>query len=351
VSVSATSARTRRAQVAYAPGLDGLRALACIAVMLYHLGVLHVTGGFLGVTAFFTLSGFLITTLLVDERDRTGRIDLRAFWRRRAFRIIPLYWVVSFTCGIVGIATATEVGRQTALAALGSLLFVVNWLIVADHRHAGLLGSNWSVAVEEQFYLFWPLAFVVLAKRVERTRRMAIGIAIVAAVIAAYRLTVAGTWDRIWIATDTQADALLAGCAVGLGLRCRRAPVSQAALAVLVALFVLAHDGTVVSAHVLMPAATVATALALPYLQERGGLLAARPIAAVGRRSYGLYLWSAPIDLLVAHHLQLPGWAAFLAVGPGVFLVAELTYRCIERPFRRRGREPGARPADWVRVR
>jgi len=117
-----STASTAPNRLAYSPGLDGLRAVACIAVMGYHLGWFHMTGGFLGVTVFFTLSGYLITSLLLSEFRETGKLDLRAFWRRRVYRIVPLFWTVSVTCGLVGLATATTLGSGRSRRCCSRLL-------------------------------------------------------------------------------------------------------------------------------------------------------------------------------------------------------------------------------------
>ena len=128
-------------RLAYAPALDGLRAVACLSVMLYHTEV--ISGGFLGVDVFFTLSGFLITSLLLDEFRADGAVDLRAFWRRRAYRIVPLLATVSLTLGVWGWAHGGEIGHATIVGASASLLFAVNWVASHGTEGAGALGATW----------------------------------------------------------------------------------------------------------------------------------------------------------------------------------------------------------------
>lgn len=340
---------TTTKRLAYAPGLDGLRAVACLAVIIYHLGWFHMTGGFLGVTVFFTLSGYLITSLLLDEFDATQTLDLRGFWRRRIHRIIPLFWTVSVICGLIGLATGSGLGRHTFDAMLASFGFAINWLMTRNPDFAGVLGANWSVAVEEQFYLAWPLILWLLLRTIRNRRLIASFITTAVAVLILHRWSVAavGSSMRVWVGTDTQADALLIGCAVALGFRCRSKLVSLAAGVVLLCLFFTAVEGRLDTFRLLMPTAAIATALLLPYLQDHGGFLAWGPLAAVGRRSYGLYLWSSPIGYVAQDIMGLRGPLLVLVAIGGVFAVAEATYRFVELPMRARGRRrPHRNPAQ-----
>jgi len=148
------------------PGLDGLRALAVIAVLLYHAGISWIPGGFLGVEVFFVLSGYLITALLLAEWRTRGSVDLKAFWLGRARRLLPaLYLVLIVTLAYAVLLLPGEVARLRAdvLAAFG---YVTNWYLVLGQEsyfeaigRPSLLKHLWSLAVEEQFYLFWPLVF------------------------------------------------------------------------------------------------------------------------------------------------------------------------------------------------
>ena len=148
----------------YRPGLDGLRALAVAGVLLYHAGVPWMPGGFLGVDVFFVLSGYLITSLLLGERARRGQVDFGAFWARRARRLLPAVWLVIFASLIAASTVARDDLARTRADALASLLYVTNWhLIAASHSYfnsfgrPSLLQHLWSLAVEEQFYLVWPI--------------------------------------------------------------------------------------------------------------------------------------------------------------------------------------------------
>ena len=335
---------TTSRRLPYAPALDGLRAVACLSVMLYHAGVLP--GGFLGVDVFFTLSGFLITSLLLAELRADGAVDLRAFWRRRLFRILPLLATVSLTLAVWGVSHGGAVGRATVSGALASLLFGVNWLVTRGAEAAGALTANWSVAVEEQFYLVWPLALTVLVRLRRAEKTLALVVAAVAVALAVHRVAVVPHWEasRIWFGSDTQADGLLAGCAVALGLQCRSRLTAGVAAAGLVALLLFSGENSFTYQWGL-PLTTLCTALILPVLADHGGWLAGRLLRAVGRRSYGLYLWGSAINFLALDVYGLHGARLMVVAFPATFLITEVTYRLVEVPLRRLGHRPARRPA------
>ena len=209
------------------PGLDGLRALAVVAVLLYHAGLASVPGGFLGVEVFFVISGYLITALLVTEWRRRGRIDLAAFWMRRARRLLPaLYLVVVATLAYAVLFLPGEVAglRGDALSAFG---YVTNWyLIFGDESYfeamgrPSLLRHLWSLAVEEQFYLLWPPMVAVgisLGARRRRLRRLmfvSLAVAGGSALLMAALYAPAIDPSRIYYGTDTRATGLLFGAAL-----------------------------------------------------------------------------------------------------------------------------------------
>ncbi|HSH10206.1 MAG TPA: acyltransferase, partial [Ilumatobacter sp.] len=169
--------RMLQPMMGYQPGLDGLRAISVIAVICYHAGFVGVPGGFLGVEVFFVVSGFLITSLLIDERRSTGRVSLRQFWLRRARRLLPalvaMMLAVSVWAAVFGSAEQTSQLRRDLP---WSIFYVANWgQIVGDVPYfqpgdPPLLRHLWSLAVEEQWYLLWPLAFVALTRSGPRSR-------------------------------------------------------------------------------------------------------------------------------------------------------------------------------------
>ncbi|MEO6790040.1 MAG: acyltransferase, partial [Ornithinibacter sp.] len=202
------------------PGLDGLRALAILAVLAVHLDPSWLPGGFLGVDVFFVISGFLITTLLLRERAATGTLDVRAFWSRRARRLLPALLVV--LPASVFLARLTEadllvgVGRQVA----GALTFTSNWVEIAagsdyfTSTSPQLFMNLWSLAVEEQFYLLWPLAVLLLLRVGTPMSRAgaALGLGLASALLMAALLDPASP-TRVYYGTDTHLVGLMVGAA------------------------------------------------------------------------------------------------------------------------------------------
>src|ERR687894_1117737 len=213
----------------YLPGLDGLRALAVIAVLLYHAGISWIPGGFLGVEVFFVLSGYLITALLLAEWRTKGSVDVKAFWLGRARRLLPaLYLLLVVTLAYAVVFLPGEVAglREDVIAALG---YVTNWYLVLGHEsyfeavgRPSLLKHLWSLAVEEQFYLFWPLVFwlgVSFGATRWRTRRVlmaALGGAAISVALMAVLFVPGVDPSRLYYGTDTRAGGLLVGAALAL---------------------------------------------------------------------------------------------------------------------------------------
>src|SRR5215208_5287964 len=211
------------------PGLDGLRALAVIAVLLYHAGISWLPGGFLGVEVFFVLSGYLITALLLAEWRTKGSVDVKAFWMRRARRLLPaLYLLIVATLAYAVVFLPGEVAglRNDALAAFG---YVTNWYLVLGHEYyfeavgrTSLLKNLWSLAVEEQFYLVWPVLFWVgisFGAARWRHRRVfvgALGGAALSVLLLAVLYVPGADPSRLYYGTDTRAAGLLIGAALAL---------------------------------------------------------------------------------------------------------------------------------------
>ncbi|MGH2393875.1 MAG: acyltransferase family protein, partial [Candidatus Limnocylindria bacterium] len=204
------------------PALTGVRGLAVVLVLAFHVGLPIPSGGLVGVTLFFVLSGYLITSLLIKEWAATGSIDLARFFARRARRLVPAQIVVVGIVTVVGVVSDRAV--DAVQDALLSIAYVANWAR-AYGDPMGLLNHIWSLSIEAQFYVIWPLAFVLVARK-----RLLHGRAIVAIVIGlaagstVLRAVLEGGADsgRIYFGTDVRADALLAGCALALiGVRSR----------------------------------------------------------------------------------------------------------------------------------
>ena len=360
----------RPARLPFLPGLDGLRALAVIAVVLYHTGWLAVPGGFLGVDVFFVLSGFLITTLLVEEHRTSGRLDLAAFFVRRARRLLPALWTmllaVVATAALVVTDELTELRRDVPAA----LLYVSNWSDLLGHQsyfdsvgRPPLLAHLWSLAIEGQFYVLWPLvlAFVLARGRRPHLARLALvgaGLSTAAMAVVAARggYPIPNDPSPVYLSTATHAMGLLLGSALGAAWAPwrssgrvgapARAPwglelLGVASLAGLLIAFTAVDElstGLYRGGFAAVSALAVALVATLAHPGSRlGRVLGAQPLRYLGQRSYGIYLWHWPIFMLTrpGFELALDGVLG-AAVRIGLTLaVAEACYRWIERPVRR----------------
>ncbi|RLK48015.1 acyltransferase family protein [Microbacterium telephonicum] len=347
-------------------GLDGLRAVAVLLVVVYHLfpGA-GLSSGFVGVDVFFVISGFLITSLLLREKAATGRIALGPFWKRRARRLLPaLFVVVTVSCTmafLLGGDLLVGLGMQV----VGAATFSFNWLAVAggsDYFASGtpeLLRNLWSLAVEEQFYVLWPLVFplFLLLRRRWASVVAALGLAAASAGWAVF-LTVQGAdASRVYYGTDTHAFGLLLGVALAFALY----PVGDrkpsilgvrsvwellSGIVALVALVVVAATDAGAQTWVL-GAASLLTALLILVSVWPGSWLGRAldipPLRWIGARSYGIYLWHWPLMVLLvdatvggAADGAIPVWLGFVVLALTLVLSA-LSYRFIEQPVRRHG--------------
>ncbi len=352
--------------------LDGIRAFAVMAVLFYHAGISWVGGGLLGVDVFFVLSGFLITSLLCRELSRSATVRLSRFWAQRARRLLPALFIL-----LLGVAVYTYAFRGSVDLslirgdALSTLFYVSNWhFIIADQGYFAQAAApspllhTWSLAVEEQYYLIWPLVALFVVRRWGiRALAVTAGLAAVASATLMGALYVAGTSvDRLYYGTDTRAQALLVGSLLGaigshggesfsiLPKRWTSTPwrrrmwvtVGVCGAAYLVwawhalegqdpflyrgGFFVVAlAAGAVIVACVTVPGSVLARFLSVPV------------IVFVGRISYGLYLYHWPLFLAIDHaHTGLSGAWLLLVRLVVTFAVATVSFRFIEEPIRTR---------------
>ena len=352
----------------YQPALDGLRAIAVCAVIVYHLQYGWARGGYLGVDAFFVLSGFLITSLLVVEFGGHGRIDLRAFWVRRARRLLPALFLVlaAVTVWAAIVLRPDQLGNVRG-DGLATIFYGANWRFVATGQSYFDLVSvqspfrhAWSLAIEEQFYLVWPLiAFVCL--RLGRGRTRVLGVVCTAGAVASIAL-MAILYDpldpsRSYYGTDTRAHALLIGALLAIVLRRHAAraddrpprrdlnPMLQtagvAAAVACVAAFAFVPDTSsfMYRGGFALFAVAVALLIAAAVAPGRSPLrtaLSIRPLRWIGAISYGLYLWHWPVQIaLTAPRTGIDGVGLDVVRIAATFGLATLSFYVIEQPIRR----------------
>ena len=350
----------------YQPGLDGLRAISVIAVILYHAGFSWMPGGFLGVEVFFVVSGYLITSLLLDERESSGSVSLRAFWVRRARRLFPALAVVLVAVTVWSLlAGSAEQAAQVKRDLPWAVGYLANWgQIVGDVPYFAsvdppLLRHLWSLAVEEQWYVLWPFAFIGLMC----LRRRRVQVSVMAAAIVGSWLLMWGShrgapapflgWDPTnfaYLSTPTRAAGLLLGATAAFVWRPWRdshalerssRPLDLAsglAVGVLIAAFIGAHLTEGYMYPWVMGLTSVASLVAIavvvhPAAVGARSLFGAPWLRAIGRRSYGLYLWHWPIFVIVG--ATGGSWGRFLLGVLITLVLAESAYRWIETPVRR----------------
>jgi len=351
------------ARLVYQPGLDGLRAVALLAIFVVHADVGLASGGFLAVSTFFTLSGFLITSLIVNEFATTGRVDLRSFWARRARRLLPaaLVVVAIISCCTVAYGSAGQISRLFG-DAVGALAYVANWRFIrfGDTYGAGFEGESlllhfWSLAIEEQFYLVFPLLCAGVFASTRRWRvagALAFGagvlLSLATGVVGAARAT---SIDRLYFGTEVRAAELLVGALLAMWWFPRRARLGDGvhrtirvagpiALVTMLALIAIAHSRDLAWYRGgLIAYALVTCVVILSAIEPRGAVRAAlssRPLVAIGIVSYGAYLVHWPIFVWLRTGTSVSGagrWLLGTALSIGL---AAVSYRLLERPIRER---------------
>ncbi len=357
----------RRAHLAYAPGLDGVRALAVTAVVIFHLGASWLAGGFLGVDVFFTLSGFLITSILLTEFHSRGRIDVKNFYLRRARRLLPaLYLLLGGVTLVAAVFARGELHRLRGdvVAALG---YSTNWTQIFWNRsyfdqldRPSLLQHLWSLAVEEQFYLLWPLILVACIASRRRWLPLAatVALTLLSTVLMAAMFHVGQDPARVYYGTDTHIAPMLLGAALAIVVSLRRQAGARGGT--------LAGRVGVDAASVLGLVGLVWAATSIDYYSPglyRGGyllvglasgalilaaatagtvtarLLSWDPLVWLGKRSYAIYLWHWPVLMLTRPGVDV-SWPrpVLIPLQVAVILIAsDLSFRYVEKPIRAHG--------------
>jgi peptidoglycan/LPS O-acetylase OafA/YrhL len=314
-----------------------MRAVAVVGVFLYHSHESFFAAGWLGVDAFFVLSGYLITNLLLEERARKGAISLVAFWARRAARLYPaLIVAVGLAIGLSATTGVDWLGSAVALAYLSNL-----WM--ATGHDMGLLGHTWSLAIEEQFYLLWPVLVVCCSTARRVALVAATGAALSMGCLLALGRPPGSIEGGVFVFPLTRAWELLIGCVLAAVLSGRTPGRSTAAWAATLCV-VTSVAGTVIAtlsapplprltiAAALAVAATVAFLVAVAGEHGLAGLMSRRPLPWLGRISYGVYLFHLPLlkGIQVGSVWGSTAMAAVLTV-----LLAWVSFQLVERPCQR----------------
>jgi peptidoglycan/LPS O-acetylase OafA/YrhL len=357
--------RPAGSEMKYVPGLDGIRAIAVTAVVGYHLGAPWLSGGLLGVGVFFTLSGYLITTILITAWDHRGDLDLRHFWLRRARRLLPALAMVLIVVLIATPVLDDDVLPERGIEALAALFFVSNWTAIASDvsyfqrlSGPGPLDHLWSLAIEVQFYLLWPLVLLLLFKtirgRLDRIALVALGLATVSFLLMLL-LAASGFDNSAYQGTVARAGGLLIGAALAMvwpptqlasKVSERRRLIVDlagvAALMIIVAMFVLTNEYSMWpywgGILLLSLATAVLVGAAVHPASVVGPVLGFLPLRWIGERSYGIYLWHLPVAAFMPH-VVLAGQPLLRAAVQLTLIISlsALSWAVLENPIRRHG--------------
>jgi peptidoglycan/LPS O-acetylase OafA/YrhL len=324
--------------------LDGLRAVAVLLVLGFH-GSQTLPGGWIGVTVFFVISGFLITRLLLVEFTDTGRIDLLSFFIRRGLRLFPALAAAIVVCGaVIALVPADRLAVDAWVAVASTATYTANWLEVFHPEGAGPLIHTWTLSIEEQFYLVWPpclLALLVHRQSVDRVLSILV-VALIA--LVAFRAGFSQIPDdprQLWFATTTHADSLVIGCILGTLHDLDRLPAINAAAAsaafgclVVCALLLDQFTDFAYYGGLTLVALIAAVLLAHVVTSPASGVtrvFSSQGLKTIGQRSYGLYLFHFPVFFWV-QQTDLAGSRAYFAELTLSAALTALSYRFVERP-------------------
>jgi peptidoglycan/LPS O-acetylase OafA/YrhL len=361
----------RTSRLGYLPGLDGLRAISVLAVMAFHHYFIggheegYAPGGFLGVEVFFVVSGYLITSLLLSERRDTGGVSLPRFWLRRARRLLPALFFVVAVVILYAILFLPDSIDRLRPDTIGALTYTSNWWLNVSHQsyiaEAGrpaLLKHLWSLAIEEQFYLFWPPLLLLGLRTIGRRRLLQVMMLVTLASTLLMAIVAQGSINQAYYSTSTRLSGLVLGSAMafffapyqirgrpGRGVRLVLDVAGLGGMAVL--LWCFAHysfpnakgaDLDVFrGGFLLVDLATLVVIAAVVHPRsDVGPILGVRPLRWIGLRSYSIYLWHYPIFCVTRPGLDVPlhGWPLTVFRLLLTFGAAELSYRFVEVPIR-----------------
>lgn len=348
----------------YISGLDGLRAISVLAVILYHLHIEWIDGGFLGVTVFFVLSGYLITDLLVNEYERNGRIDFKTFWIKRFRRLLPalIIMLIIIASWITLFQRSFLVGLREEI--LAAFVYISNWYYVfQEHSYftkfapPSPLQHMWSLAVEEQFYIVWPVLMLLALKFIPSKGKIAIAILLLSFISAeamAFMFTPDEDPSRIYFGTDTRAFSILLGAALAIVWPSARLSANVTTelrktlniagivslIALIVMMIFIQEDGTFLY-YGGMYLASAVTAILIAVIvhpaSSIGKIFSFKPLLWIGVRSYGIYIWHFPIIVLlgIAVKTETISGAKIVLALLLTFVLSALSFHFVEEPIRK----------------
>jgi peptidoglycan/LPS O-acetylase OafA/YrhL len=342
--------------------LDGVRAIAVVLTSLVHLMPHRVPGGVFGVDVFFVLSGFLITSLLLGELSDTGRLDLKRFYVRRARRLLPAVAALLIVFTVVVVLSA-RTPREILVAGVvdtAVLTYTFNWTDVFGHQPPWQVDHLWSLSLEEQFYIVWPILLLLVLRKFSRQGAVVITLAAVLASALAqdivYDLTASTAWA--YLSSPLHAHGILLGCVLAMVFTWRLAdrqlswlaahswPAAVAGIGIIVASFFIGVDDKVTYSGGMFAVVLAAGLVVVTLASQDAGLgngrlhrvLGVALLVAIGRRSYSIYLWQNFMAWALTPLRGGPWWIPANIVA--TLLAAEISYRFIERRFMRPRRRP-----------
>lgn len=340
-------------RLGYFPFLDGMRGIFMLAIMFFHSGAPILTGTFISLNTFFVLSGFLITSLLIKEWDRYGQISLKNFYLRRALRLLPALFAILIVYNII-----CYLFLKNPLDHLEDSLLVLfyasNWTRAFDYDRPLILGHAWSLSVEEQFYILWPLVLIIMLRYVKTRSSIVTIVSVGILTLLLHRIYMqysGASVERIYNGSDTRGDSLLIGCALGIILSSNLLPKSKNLPTMMRYASVVAASGIAVICiaanwrhpstyyFVLSLVDIFSVLMILGLILSQGGIvrkvLELPFLVWTGKISYGIYLWHFPIFHFLYARLGLP-WYLIVTVGCVLtFAVATVSYYLLEQPFLR----------------
>lgn len=337
----------------YVPELDGIRGIAILLVMLFHIGTPIFKGGFIGVDVFFVLSGFLITSLLLKEYDNHQKIALKNFYVRRALRLAPALIILLSTIALVSIFTLNyDLAKENINSILITLFYSANWVRAFNLREMGLLNHTWSLSIEEQFYIIWPFLLIILLKITKSRKHLFAVVALLTIFSWTLRIILqlkGFSADRLYNGLDTRADALLIGCILSIILFSNLINLkSKITLSLTKYIGIIALLSYICilpfiswsSWHYFIWLAfliQILTAFLILYVFISGDnflkrFLRLKPLVWIGSISYGLYLWHDPVFEMI----RMKEYSLWIIAVTGfiiTFSTAFLSFYFIEKPI------------------